>query len=285
MWVYFNVDFRFSPAEVVKAVQDAISSAPIEGVGLDPPPNCICYDFAREHKDSFAYYAVRYWLTDLARDDPTSSRVRERIWTALRRANIPLAIPGAHLWIERDGEGHKARKHTREIEARIEALTHATFLTPLHDEERATMARNLKYAPFAPGECVTKQGAIAHWFYVIISGSVEVRVDVDDHEKVVARIDAPGFFGEMGLMTGEPRIATVVALTEVECYRVDKGDFHRVLKERPEIANEISTLLAQRRIELLAARSDLDKEAKQRRIDAEKERIFDKVQSFFGLGK
>ena len=48
----------------------------MERVAADPPPNVICYDFAKDGRDSFGYYAVRYWLTDLAVDDPTSSAIR-----------------------------------------------------------------------------------------------------------------------------------------------------------------------------------------------------------------
>ena len=114
MWVYFNVDFRFSPADVIEAVDRALQAAPIENVAIDPKPHALCMDFAKDGRDSFAYYAVRYWLIDLAKDDPTSSRVRERIYTALRRASIPLAIPGGRVWVEQDDQEHRAlRKQER----------------------------------------------------------------------------------------------------------------------------------------------------------------------------
>ena len=51
-----------------------------------------------------------------------------------------------------------------------------------------------------------------------------------------------GVFGEMGMLTGEPRRATVVAPTAVDCYRLDKDGFGQVLKERPEIAREVSAI-------------------------------------------
>src|SRR3954470_13606324 len=57
MWVYFNVDFRYSPEEVIHVVEDALQGTPIVNVAPFPPPNCICYEFAREGADSFAYYA------------------------------------------------------------------------------------------------------------------------------------------------------------------------------------------------------------------------------------
>src|SRR5450432_4724147 len=48
MWVYFNVDFRFTPAEVIRAVNGAVQAAPIVGVAKEPQPHCICYDLARD---------------------------------------------------------------------------------------------------------------------------------------------------------------------------------------------------------------------------------------------
>ena len=53
------------------------------------------------------------------------------------------------------------------------------FLRTLRDEERAYVADRLKYAPFAPGETITKQGAVAHWLYIIVAGIAEVRVNID----------------------------------------------------------------------------------------------------------
>jgi small-conductance mechanosensitive channel/CRP-like cAMP-binding protein len=283
MWVYFNVDFRYSPVDVIQAVNDALQAAPIEGVAQEPKPHSICYDFAKEHRDSFAHYAVRYFLTDLARDDPTSSRVRERIYAALKRAQIPLAMPAATIWVEQDDAEHRDRKRQREMDRRLKALAAVEFLKPLRHDEIVAIAERLRYAPFAPDERITRQGAVAHWLYIMMDGAAEVRVTFDGSEKVIAKLRAPGFFGEMGLMTGAPRTATVVALTEVECYRLDKEAFNRIMHERPEIAREISSLLAARQVELAAVREDMDAEAKERCLAAEKNRLLGTIQRFFGL--
>lgn len=282
-WIYFNVDFRFSPTDVIGAVNEALQAAPIEGVAATPAPHAVVMDFAKDNRDSFAYYAVRYWLTDLPLDDPTSSRVRERIYTALKRARIPLAVPGAHIWVEADDAAHRDRKKDREMERRIRALAAVDLFEHLRPEETSSIAEGLEYALFAPGEPMTRQGAVAHWLYLVMDGTAEVRVNVEGQEKIVAKIEAPGFFGEMGLMTGEPRTATVVAVTEVECYRLDKAAFHRIITERPEMAKEISEILARRRIELLAAKEDLDAEARAKHLAAENHRILATVQNFFGL--
>ncbi len=283
MWVYFNVDFRFSPSEVIEAIETSLRAAPIEGVAVTPPPNCVCMDFAKDRRDSFACYAVRYWLTDLAADDPASSRVRERIHAALRRAGIPLAVPAAHIWMEQDSAEVRERKKGADLRRRRAALDAVDLLRPLHEDERASVADRLRFAPFARGEIITRQGSVAHWLYILAEGKVEVRVGSGAEEKVVAEIEAPGFFGEMGLMTGEPRRATVVAKTEVDCYRLDKEAFERIITERPGIAAEISEALAKRSVELEAATEDNDPGSRESRMVEERRKILATVQDFFGL--
>jgi len=283
MWVYFNVDFRYSPTMVINAVREALLSAPIENVAEDPPPGVICYDFAKDGRDSFAYYAVRYWLTDLRVDDPTNSAVRARIYSALKRACIPLARPVSTLFISPNDDDDQSRVE-RQRARRKAALEHLSLFRTLTEDEKSFVAEHMRYAPFTAGETMTHQGAVAHWLYVVTAGTAEVRVAVDGAPaKKIATIDAPGFFGEMGLMTGEPRANDVVAITDVECYRIDKEAFQKLIQERPEIAREMSEKLAERRVELLAAREGLDAEAKRKRLSTEQERIFERIQGFFGL--
>ncbi|HTF37776.1 MAG TPA: mechanosensitive ion channel domain-containing protein [Blastocatellia bacterium] len=86
-WVYFNVDFRYPPTDVVRIVETALCAEPIQNVAQQPAPHCLVVDF----KDSYSSYAVRYWLTDMAVPDPTDSLVRSRIYSALRRADIRLS--------------------------------------------------------------------------------------------------------------------------------------------------------------------------------------------------
>jgi CRP-like cAMP-binding protein len=285
MWVYFNVDFRFAPTHVIEIVRDALLASPIDGVAAEPKPSVICYDFAKDTRDSFAYYAVRYWLTDPANDDPTNSRVRARIYAALKRASIPLARPIQSLVIqpEEDEAAHHARHKVQRSHA-IETVELFCSLTP---EERSFVADHLKHAPFTAGEICTKQGAVAHWLYVLTQGKVEVRRHVEGGSlaKTLATIEAPSFFGEMGLMAGEPRTADVVAVTDVECYRLDKPGLARILEDRPEIAAQFSKTLAKRRVELLAAAGDLDEEAQRARMASEESRILDRIQDFFGLAR
>jgi small-conductance mechanosensitive channel/CRP-like cAMP-binding protein len=285
MWVYFNVDFRYSPTHVIQIVREAMLAAPIERVAADPPPSVICYDFAKDGRDSFGYYSVRYWLTDLAIDDPTSSLVRERIYASLRRAGIPLARPAQTVFFAPDDARDLDARAARHRSERAKILGDVELFQALTSDERAQLADHLIPAPFVHGETITHQGAVAHWLYILVSGRAEIRANVDGDPKphIVATLEAPAIFGEMGLMTGAPRSADVCALTDVECYRLDKAGFQDIIKKRPSIAEAMSETMAKRRIELNAARDGVPVASRRGEELSEAARIARNIRSFFGL--
>jgi len=278
-WVYFNVDFRYPPGTVIEAVETALRAEPIANVASDPSPNCVLMDF----KESFCSYAVRYWLTDLAVDDPTNSVVRTRIYLALRRAEIPLALPYHSVYLT-ETEARARQRHSEEIQKRVAALSRVELFHSLTGEETHALAERLRVAPFAAGEAVTRQGAQAHWLYILTRGDVEVRLAADGElREHVATLHQGDFFGEMGMMTGEPRSATVIALSDVECFRLDKDAFQDIVHQRPEIAEDISHVLAQRKVELDAIREDLSEEARQARLNQHQSDVLRRIRSFFKL--
>ncbi|HVO09119.1 MAG TPA: mechanosensitive ion channel family protein [Vicinamibacteria bacterium] len=278
-WVWFNVDYRFSPELVIAAVDQALNDAPIENVAADPVPHCVLMDL----HESFGRYAARYWLTDLFRDDPTDSVVRRRIYFALERAGIPLSMARQELFL------HDEEKRRRQLEAdeqarRYRAVSRIDLFRPLEEEDRRFLAERLHYAPFAPNEVLTHQGAAGHWLYLVVDGEASARVAADGSlEKEVARLHPGDFFGEMALLTGAPRTATVVAVTPVEAYRLDAEAFREIIHRRPSIAEPVAEILARRRLELDAVRGDLDQEAHRRRLAAAKVDLLGKIRDFFKL--
>ena len=112
------------------------------------------------------------------------------------------------------------------------------------------MARHLVHAPFLKGDVVTRQGAVAHWLYLVIDGTAEICDETGGTRRYVSSLGPGDIFGERGMLTGEPRSSTVVATTDLECYRLDKAGLAGVLRERPDIAEHMSNILAQRVAEL-----------------------------------
>lgn len=283
-WVYFNIDFRYPPAQVISVVNEALQSSPIPDVAHDPKPHAICFDFANAGRDSFGYYAVRYWLTDLAKDDPTNSAVRERIYAALQRAGIPLAVPGTAVFVSQDDEEHKRRKGQREHERRVELLSQVGLFRDFTRVELDHLAERCVPAPFARGEVMTLQGRTSHYLYILAHGEAKVTVRVGDGaEQDVATLRAPDVFGEFGVMTGKAREATVTATCPSECFRLDKEAFRQIITERPALVEKISGVMATRTAELAAIRDDLTAEQRHHTVETEKARLLHEIERFFGL--
>ena len=70
----------------------------------DPPPDCVLMGL----EESYGRYAVRYWLTELAKDDPTDSVVRTRLYFALQRAKIPLSMHAYAIFTTEDSTSRRA---------------------------------------------------------------------------------------------------------------------------------------------------------------------------------
>lgn len=278
-WVYFRVALSHSPTKVIHTVEMVLHGELNKNIAPEPKPHCLVTEF----KDGEAVYAVRYWITDLSQTDPTDSLVRTRIFAALRRANIPLAIPTQAIHLTEENETVKERQQQEEMQRRIEALRRQELFMVLNDDERGELAPRLIEAHFVRGETIMRQGAQAHWLYIIGEGDTEVEVEHDGKSQRVATLHAGDLFGEMGLMTGEPRTATVKALTDVACYRLGKEAFEDILRNRPEIAEQMSLTLAQRRVELEEVREQLGQEAQTERIKTMQGALLRGIREFFGM--
>jgi CRP-like cAMP-binding protein len=278
-WVYFNVDFHHAPTEVSRVVLDALHEVSLPAVSPEPPPDCVVVDF----QAGSTRYAVRYWLTDLMVDMPVDSQIRTRIYFALERAGLALSLPAHAVFLTEESQERRQHLQQAERDRRLQALQHVELFRPLLEEDRAFLADSLHYAPFAQGEVLTRQGAEAHWLYLIVEGRVAVRVAEGGLDREVAQLGGGDFFGEMSLMTGEPRSATVVALSPVRCYRLDKAAFQEILRRRPSLADPVAEILARRRVGLTAAREDLDQEARKRRVVAAQVDLLARIRDFFGL--
>ncbi len=282
--IHFRVDYRFSPSKVASVVAEALRSSPVPNVSAEPPPDCVCLDLGRDVASSTALYAVRYWIVDVARDTPTDSEVRARVHAALRRSGIPIALPATTTFnADLDHLSGDAQRQRRRERASA-AVRGVELFRSLTDAECETLAQAVTFCPFAAGERVTRQGAVAHYLYLLASGRAEVKVATDGRESTVSTIEAPGFFGEMGLLTGAPRRASVYAVTAVDCFKLERSAFEGVIQHRPDVARELGAVLAARQTELDLVTSSLDAAGRAAHQRAETERMVARIREFFGLG-
>ncbi len=279
-WIYFEIDHGVPSNDVIASVEVALREHVIPAVAEDPAPDCVVMDL----RNAWQLFAVRYCLTDMVKDYLTDSAVRTRIIAALGREGISFSFPTQQLMLTHQSAAHYRRQDDEEQSRRIDVLKSTKLFIVLTDEECEELARRLRTSPFTRGEIITRQGSHADFLYILTRGQAEVRIDADGMHKKVATLKAGDFFGEMALLTGAPRTATVVAATDVSAYRLDKDSFMEILHRRPSIAAGISSILAQRRLELDAATMHLDEEAKRAKLASTEGDLLAKIKNFFGIG-
>ena len=274
-WVHFNIELGQAPGDVCAVLEKAVTDSAIDNVALAPAPSAVLL----EVKPRFGHYALRYWLTDPQPDDPTDSIVRAHVMAALTRHGMRLGIPYEERLLAKDNEAYRSAEQEKDLERRRRALKDVDLFKSLSQAELDSLATHLVRAPFVKGDTITRQGAVAHWLYLIVKGVADVWVDAPAGRRQLATLLAGSVFGEMGMMTGEARRATVTAHTDVECYRLDKEGFRAILQERPDIANEISRVLLSRQTELDQLRAEAAAEKRVERHDD----IGARIRSFFGI--
>ncbi len=277
----FFVDARVAPTEVQQAAEAAVQGARISRVCDEPAPHCLLM----EHRaDGTLRYQFRYWLGDIDIDDPVDSEVRVRIDFALRRLGVVPSLAGHRLIVAQEPEVDAA-KATREAAARDRVIAHNGLFATLPDEDRARLASGLVCVPYTRGEIIARQGTPGDGLVLIESGRVSVRLTVPgtQSDREVTQLEDGDFFGELSLMTGELRQASIIALSDVRAWRLDRRIFHEIVRRRPALAEDVSSILARRRTELEALREGLDEEAAAHRMRDTKEHFVDRIRSFFGL--
>jgi len=274
----FYIDFRSAPTTVIDAVLSALRNDPVANMAKDPGPQVLFMGV----RDSYAHYQARYWLDDLGPDDPTDSAVRTRIWFALRRAGIAMSIPASSIFLTHESPDREQRKAEREMAQRLRAIEKVDLFEHLTPDQRTALAEQLQFTPYAVGEAVTREGDRDDGLFMIVEGIAAVRIGKGRDAREVARLEAGQFFGEMSLMTGEARTATVVAATDLVAYKMSKTAFQSVLQQAPTIAEEVADVLAHRKTELVAARDMADADRK-KAMESAKRDLASRIRGFFGL--
>lgn len=275
-WVYFSMGLDIPPQRVIAAVEKAVCDAAINLVSHNPAPSCVLMDF----KDGVGHYAVRYWLTDALVDDPTDSTVRVHVYAALQREGWRIVAPALDVSLSTESAERTREQREQEIELRHKHLRRVEMFNHLSDEEITHLARSLTYVQFAKGDVITRQGAVAHWLYVLIQGEADVWFETQGQtRRLLTTLPAGRVFGEMGLMTGEPRRATVTAHSDAECYRIDKKNFEFIMQARPELADAFAHIITERNKQLVA----VQQQAQPLDHAHQKEKLLANIRKFFRL--
>lgn len=263
-----------------KRVHEAIASAivGVKGVLTEPKVEVITKSF----DDNGMTQEIHYFTDDYASRERIDAEVRDRVWYGLQRASIEVPYPTRTMHVHQASEENAARAHMRELERRDQVLRCVDFLDVLPFEAHRKLAEAAVVRLYAPGEMVVSQGAASSELFVIDRGEVSIELPRPGGAPVaVARLGARKFFGEMGLMTGEPRTASVRAETECELLVIGHEAFHDALAAQGDVVEKMSDLLSSRQAELEAAASSPVPQDEP--VQERSRRLISQIRSFFKL--
>jgi small-conductance mechanosensitive channel/CRP-like cAMP-binding protein len=274
--VFFNTLYTDSPTKTMHVVREAVREA--ENVSQKIKPNVRIRELGASGID----WEVKYWLEDYAKYNDTDALVRKRIWYAFLRENINFAYPTQTLYIKRRSRKPKSEDETYKVFERLSAIE---IFEPLSDEETMQLAKESARRMFAPNEIIIRAGEAGETMFIVNRGSVSIQVPDESNGaanklRILANLNEGKFFGEMALLTGEPRSATVVALEETEVFEIGHNAIENLFKDNPYLVESLSRAVAERRALLKSS----EEKMKPEEVDRDHAGIFAAVRRFFKIG-
>ena len=235
--VEVNASYDAAPNDVKAAIHETLADEP--AIDHTRPLEVLIGHFA----ESAIVYRVRVWTTDFPGDDRLRDAVRSRIYYAFRRHHIVTPYP-----VQIHMHGRARREDDVNRPALAAALKASTFCAGLDDTQIGEVLEVVRPVLHAAGEMIVREGDAGSSMFVIRAG--EAQVMTAGHPDGLARLTAGDYFGEMSLLTGERRNATVVAATDCHLLKIDADDFRRVVAKDPAIIERVTDVMTRRRTEL-----------------------------------
>jgi small-conductance mechanosensitive channel/CRP-like cAMP-binding protein len=185
--------------------------------------------------DSSIDYQLSFWLADPAQRNYAISELQTKAWYAVHRAGWSFPFPHRQL-VSTPAKD----PFPNQIDEIMSGIRHSHLFDVLDDNEMTHFAQSALIRPFAPGEAAVRQGEPGTSLFFVLRG--EMWVELDGIE--VAVLDRGRMFGEMSLLTGEPRRATVKARSEAILAELPKAAIAELLDKNERLMERLSEALA-----------------------------------------
>jgi small-conductance mechanosensitive channel/CRP-like cAMP-binding protein len=236
--VEVGASYLASPGAVKAAIGEALSNSP--RALKTPAPEVLLVAF-----DSSAMtYRARFWIDDFDRDEAARDEVRTNIYYAFARHGIeipwPIQVEYQREWKESDARAGAAE--------RTRLLAGVDLFAGLENETIVEIADSAKSRTYGNNESIVRQGEPGESMFIVGSGRAVVVIEPDRRE--IATIEAGGYFGEMSLLTGDPRTATVLARGDTLVFEINADLFRKLGASHPQAVERVGIAAAARRVEL-----------------------------------
>ncbi len=212
------------------------------GIDYKAPPNRVKDALMRATRNADE---IKFYMGNHAAINEVNDAIRTNVWYELKRQQITIPFPIRTLHLERRPRdlGTEDQEQAREI-LRAEPLFQC-----LADEQLDALLEHSRLNHFGRGERVIVEGAEGDSMFVLLRGSANVSVAKNGAALDVGKLHSGDCFGEMSLLTGERRTATVRAAADCYVLEISKPVMGEVIRQSPECLNQLSELLAKRKME------------------------------------
>jgi CRP-like cAMP-binding protein len=234
-----GIDYAAPPTRV----KDVLLHAAVNAKDVAPEPRPKVY--LKNYGDSSIEYEIKFWMDDQGLYPDISDAIRTNAWYGLKRNGIKIPFPIRTVQLERP-----ARDKDQEVQtaARI-ILRQLPLFKSLSDDQLDALLPRGRVVHFGRGETLIHQGASGDSMFILVNGETSVVAERSGQTAHIASLKAGDCFGEMSLLTGEQRSATVVATTDCEAVEIGKPVLAGSLREDPELLTKLGELLARRQME------------------------------------
>ena len=239
MRVTVGIDYSAAPTRVKDVLLHAVSNA--KGISAEPKPKVYLKNFG----DFAIEYEIKFWLEDQGQYNDVCDSIRTNVWYSLRRHGIKIPFPTRTVQLERPG---RTREQQVQSTARI-MLAQQPIFKCLTDAQLDALLPRGRVIHFGRNEKIIEQGAAGDSMFILVDGEANVVVDRKGFQTHVASLKSGDCFGELSLLTGENRSATVLANKDCEVVEIGKAVLGHSLRENPELLHKLSELLAHRQLQ------------------------------------
>lgn len=232
-----GLEYDAPPARVAEVLEKAVRDIP--GIVSHPSPVVELREFA----DFAVIYELRYWLEDYARFHEIDDLVSERVWYQLERTGLAFAYP-----VIRQHQYAAGPLRVPTFASVTPEALRGELFAPLSADERKQLASGARRRRFGPGEVVVREGDSTSSMFLIESGLVGISArNESGGSQKVAILESGAAFGEISLLTGEPRLATAKAATEATLIEIDKDTLAPLLVANPSLVEKLDAIIQERR--------------------------------------
>ena len=266
-----HIDPSHAPDRVKKIILDALLS--VKEINSVPLP----FVRFKGTTEFSTMYGIFYSSNKYQLKNHIDEIVWNRVFIHLKRAGIHLAMRRHRIYMTSD-----VPLEEDETSKSLNLLKEIDLFKPFSDEDRSFISQRFRHHYYRANQMLVRQGDEGDSLFIIVEGVVSVSIVLEDQKEIeVARLGAENIFGEMALLTGEPRSASIRSLTDSHVLEISKQDIAPLIESQPELSTLLGEVLTQRKQITESILSNLATSEVQD-VDIPK-RIVAKILNYFGV--